>query len=319
MPTDRPVVLLASRVPAPFTAALAERYEIVGPLAPPFEGMDAAIAARVRAIVTMGTVGGNADAMARLPNLGLVCCVGSGYENVDVDAAHARGIAVTHSAGANADSVADVALGLLIASVRGFPAGLARIRDGSWRGNAARRTPFARGLRALRVGIYGLGAIGTCVARRVDACGSIVGYHGRRPHADVSYPYFATLHALAEWSDALVVTVRADASNRRAVDAGVLRALGPDGHVVNVARGSVIDEAALIAALAQGRLAGAGLDVFEHEPEVPDALLALPNVALTPHLGGATIEAQVAMQASVMRNLAAFFAGEPLPTPVHAR
>ena len=313
---DRPLVLLATRVPAPFAAALAEHYEVAGPFAPPFEGLDAGAATRVRAVVTMGTVGGSADAMARLPALGLVCCIGSGYENVDLDAARARGIAVTHSPGANADSVADVALGLLIASVRRFPAGVALIRTGAWRGNAARATPFVRGLAGLRVGVYGLGAIGMCVAQRVIACRAVVGYHGRRAHADVDYPFFSTLHALAAWADALVIAVRAQASNRHAVDASVLDALGPEGHVVNVARGSVIDEAALIAALAQGRLAGAGLDVFEHEPDVPDALLALPNVVLTPHLGGATIEAQAAMQALVMRNLAAFFAGTPLPTPV---
>jgi hydroxypyruvate reductase len=316
VPTDRPVVLLATRVPAPFAAALAERYDVVGPLAPPFAGLDGDSAAHVRALVTMGTVGGSAHAMARLPLLGLVCCIGSGYENVDLAAARARGIAVTHSPGANADSVADVALGLLIASVRRFPAGLALMRSGAWGGNAARSTPFVRGLAGLRVGIYGLGAIGMCVARRVIACRAVVGYHGRQPHADVAFPFFASLPALAQWSDALVIAVRADASNRHAVDATVLRALGPEAHIVNVARGSVIDEAALTAALAEGRLAGAGLDVFEHEPDVPDALLALPNVVLTPHLGGATIEAQAAMQALVLRNLEAFFAGAPLPTAV---
>ena len=165
-------------------------------------------------------------------------------------------------------------------------------------------------------GIYGLGAIGLRVARRVETCGAIVGYHGRAAHDGVDRAWFDTLGALAAWADALVVTVRADASNRHAVDAGILRALGPDGHVVNVARGSVIDEAALIDALAQGALAGAGLDVFEHEPDVPPALLALPNVALTPHLGGATRDAQSAMQALVLRNLADHFAGRPAPTPV---
>ena len=237
---------------------------------------------------------------------------------MDLEAAVARGIAVTHSPGANADSVADVALGLLIASVRRFAQGRALLDAGQWQGNAARAMPLVRGLGGSRVGIYGLGAIGGRVARRVEACGASVGYHGRHARAEVAYPYFATLRALAEWADALVVTVRADAGNRHAVDAALLDALGPDGHVVNVARGSVIDEAALIAALSQGRLAGAGLDVFEHEPAVPAALRALPNVVLTPHLGGGTLEAQGAMQALVLRNLAAFFAGEALPTPVTA-
>jgi glyoxylate reductase len=132
----------------------------------------------------------------------------------------------------------------------------------------------------------------------------------------VPYPFFPTLAGLAEWADALVVAVRADTATRHAVDDAVLRALGPHGHVVNIARGSVIDETALIAALRDGGIAGAGLDVFEHEPVVPAALATLPNVVLTPHLGGATIEAHAAMQALVLHNLAACFAGDPLPAAV---
>jgi len=289
-------------------------------LPPPFEAsvhaLGADIAARVRGLVTMGTVGASAGVIASLPALEIVACLGSGYEGVDRTAAAARGVVVTNSAGANADSVADVALGLLIASVRGFTQGRARIDSEGWKGNTAPRSPPAPGLLGLRVGIYGLGAIGACVARRVLACGSVVGYHGRRPHDEVDYRYFDTLTALADWASVLVVTVRAERENRHAVDASVLRALGREGHVVNVARGSVIDEAALIGALVDGSLAGAGLDVFEHEPDVPPALLALPNVVLTPHLGGATREAQAAMQAFVLRNLAAHFAGQPLPGAV---
>jgi len=305
---------------APLYARLAERYDVIGPLAVPFESsvrtLDTALAARVQALVTMGTVGASAPVMDSLPALALIACVGSGYERVDLAAARARGIAVTHSPAANADSVADVALGLLIASVRRFAQGRTLLDRGEWSGNAARTVPVVRGLAGMRVGIYGLGAIGARVAHRVLACGARVGYHGRRRHEEIDYPWFDTLVGLASWADALVVTVRADAANRHAVDAEVLRALGPDGHVVNVARGSVIDEAALIGALASGALAGAGLDVFEHEPQVPPALLALPNAALTPHLGGATQEAQAAMQDLVLRNLEAHFGGLPLPTPV---
>jgi len=223
---------------------------------------------------------------------------------------------VTHGAGANADSVADVALGLLIASVRQFARGRALIDSGQWQGNAARTMAITRGLTGLRVGVYGLGAIGMRLARRVLACGAAVAYHGRRRHDDVQFEWFDTLAGLAAWADALVVTVRAEASNRHAVDRDVLRALGREGHVVNVARGSVVDEAALIEALATGALAGAGLYVFEHEPQVPDRLRALPNVVLTPHLGGATLESRAAMQDLVLRNLAAHFAGQPLLTPV---
>jgi lactate dehydrogenase-like 2-hydroxyacid dehydrogenase len=319
-PDTRPAVLLAMKVSEALAHALAERYEVVGPLPGAFEAtlpdLDAQVAGRVRALVTMGTVGASAAAMDRLPQLGVVACLGSGYENVDLAAARARGIAVAHAPGANAESVADVALGLLIASVRQFGPGRVLIDSGAWRGNAGRALPLARGLMDLHVGIYGLGAIGSCVARRVAACGSIVAYHGRRRHDDVDHRWFDSLRALAEWSDALVISVRANAANRHAVDAGVLRALGAQGHVVNVARGSVIDEAALITALTEGTLGGAGLDVFEHEPDVPARLLALPNVVVTPHLGGATRDAQAAMQALLLRNLAAHFAGEPLVTPV---
>ena len=317
---DLPTVVVAMHLPRAFMAALAEGYEVVGPLSEPLEtrvqALPAAVAARVRALVTMGTVGASDATMARLPQLGVIACTGSGYERVDLAAAAARGIVVTHSPAANADSVADVALGLLIASVRRFSQGRALLESGGWQGNAARSMPLSRGLRGLRVGIYGLGAIGERVAQRVIACGAVVGYHGRSRHPDAPHAYFPTLPGLAEWADALVVTVRAEAGNRHAVDEAVLRALGPDGHVVNISRGSVIDEAALVEALDEGSLAGAGLDVYEHEPDVPASLLRSPRAVLTPHLGGGTLEAQAAMQAMVLRNLAAFFAGEPVPTPV---
>jgi lactate dehydrogenase-like 2-hydroxyacid dehydrogenase len=143
-----------------------------------------------------------------------------------------------------------------------------------------------------------------------------IGYFNRNARADVSYAYFPTLLALATWADVLMIAVRADGGNRHTVNAEVLRALGTNGHVVNISRGSVIDESALIAALQEGVIAGAGLDVFEREPVVPDALRALANVALTPHIGGETDEASAAMHAMVLANLEAFFAGRPLPTPV---
>jgi len=143
-----------------------------------------------------------------------------------------------------------------------------------------------------------------------------VAYHNRKRRDDVDYRYFPALLDLALWADVLVIAVRADAGNHHAVDAGVLAALGANGHVVNIARGTVIDEAALVHALQSGAIAGAGLDVFEHEPAVPDELLAMPNVALTPHIAGGTLEAQAAMQDMVFANLEAFFAGRPVLTPV---
>jgi glyoxylate reductase len=315
-----PALLAAVGFPPSFLAGLAARYPVLGPFAQPVAAalreMPAHVRASIRALVTMGSARTGADLLEPLPALGLIAVTGSGYEGVDLAAAGARGIAVTHSPGASADSVADVALGLLIASIRRFSAGRVLIDSGDWAGNAARTFPVVRGLTGRRVGIYGLGLIGAKIARRIAACDATIGYHSRRARSDVGYRYFDTLHALAEWAEALVIAVRADASNRHAVDGGVLRALGPDAHVVNIARGSVIDEAALIAALRDGGLAGAGLDVYEHEPQVPDELRALANVVLTPHIGGGTLEAQAATQAMVLANLAAFFAGAPLPTPV---
>jgi hydroxypyruvate reductase len=318
--TSPPVVLLGARVPEAFMRQLASRFALLGPLASPFPENVARLprpdAERVRALITMGTVRTTRAAIAALPSLRLISCIGSGYEGVDLEAARERAIAVTHSPGANASAVADLALGLLIASVRQMFEGNAFLRRGDWKGNAAKRMALVDGLTGRRVGIYGLGAIGEKFARRAAACEMEVAYHNRRKRSDVPYAYHASLLDLAAWADALVVTVRADSENRHAVNAEVLAALGSKGHVVNIARGSVIDEAALIAALRTGVIAGAGLDVFEHEPAVPEELLGLANVALTPHIAGGTLEAQAAMQQMVLANLDAYFAGRPVLTPV---
>ncbi len=315
-----PSILLGMRVPGTFVQALARRGRVLGPPTASFPefvaAMPAADRASVRAIVTMGTVGATDATMAILPALGLVSCLGSGYEGVDLAAAHARRIVATHSPSANASAVADLALGLMIASVRRMFDANAFLHRGEWKGNASRRMPPVRGLTGRRVGIYGLGAIGERIALRAAAFEMEVAYHNRRPRTDVPYAYHATLLELATWADVLMVAVRAGDTNRHAVDAEVLAALGPTGHVVNIARGAVIDEAALIAALTDGGIEGAGLDVFEHEPDVPAALLALPNVALTPHIGGTSTDAQAAMEAMVLANLDAFLAGQAVPTPV---
>ncbi|MFI4904240.1 MAG: NAD(P)-dependent oxidoreductase [Burkholderiales bacterium] len=321
-PAHPAAVLLAATLPAALRDALAARYALAGPLSPPFAqavtAMPDAARAAVRAIVSIGSVAITRDVLAQFPALGLVCCIGSGHEGVDVAAAHARGVTVAHSPGANAASVAEVAMGLLIASVRGFRAEAARIENGGWRGNAQSRATLRHGLAGRRLGIYGMGAIGAAIARRARAFDMEVGYHNRRPRADDDTRYFDSLARLAAWCDALVVSVRAAEATRHTVDAEVLAALGADGHVVNIARGNVIDEAALIDALQRGVIAGAGLDVFEHEPAVPAALLALPGVVALPHIGGASREAQAAMQAMTLANLEAFFAGAPLPSPVAA-
>jgi lactate dehydrogenase-like 2-hydroxyacid dehydrogenase len=316
---EPPTVLLALQVGASFRADLESRYRVIGPPPMPSSDLMASLATgereRVRAVVTQGTTGFSRESIAKLPALGLVVALGSGYEGINVPAALERRIVVGHSPGANAATVADHAMGLLIASVREMFAANAYLQRGEWVARGRRRSG-ARGLTGRRVGIYGLGAIGEKVAQRCAAFEIEVGYHNRRRRDDVPYPYFASLPELAAWADVLMIAVRADAANRHTVNAEVLRALGPEGHVVNIARGFVIDEAALIEALSNRTIAGAGLDVFEHEPEVPAALRALPNVALTPHIAGDTREAFEACFRMALANVDAYFAGKPIPTPV---
>jgi lactate dehydrogenase-like 2-hydroxyacid dehydrogenase len=170
-------------------------------------------------------------------------------------------------------------------------------------------------MRGRRIGVYGMGEIGRKIAARAAAFETEVGYFSRSKH-DVPYQYFPSLEALADWCSVLMIAVRAGADTQHAVDAGILKRLGADGYVVNISRGSVIDQPALVAALADNTIAGAGLDVFEQEPHAPDALTALPNVVLTPHIGGHTLESHTAMQDCVIANLEAFFAGQPLPYQV---
>ena len=190
------------------------------------------------------------------------------------------------------------------------------VRSGGW--SSAKPSPMMRpqpGMRGRRVGVYGMGEIGRKIAARVAAFETEVGYFSRSQH-DVPYHYLPSLEALAEWCSVLMIAVRAGADTHHAVDAGILQKLGADGYVVNISRGSVIDQPALVAALADNTIAGAGLDVYEQEPHAPDALTAFPNVVLTPHIGGHTLESHAAMQDCVIANLEAFFAGKPLPYQV---
>ena len=317
-----PVILLATAIAPSLCDALATRCEVLGPLAgdSPFamqaRAMPVAQCVRVRAIISIGAVLIGGNTLALFPSLGLVCFTGSGYEGVDLAAARLRGIAIAHSGNANAGSVAELAVGLMIASVRGFREETLRLRNGEWSGVSGARPSVRRGLGGRRLGIYGMGAIGGEIAQRVLPFGMQIGYHNRRPIAGSAAVYCASLHELAQWCDVLMISVRADRTTRHAVNASVLDALGRDGHVINIARGSVVDETALADALARGAIAGAGLDVFENEPIVPPALLALPTLVALPHIGGASTQAREAMHAMVLANVDAFFADLPLPAPV---
>ncbi|MFH0299773.1 2-hydroxyacid dehydrogenase [Bradyrhizobium sp. 31Argb] len=311
-------VLIYSRFPKAQLQRFGERYELLNAAGKrPNEVFSAAELADIRALITAGGSGRlGADAMDMMPKLGAIICYGTGYDGIDLAAAAKRSIAVGNSPGANAASVADIAVTLMLAAVRRLPVADNYVRSGDWAG--AKPSPMMRpqaGMRGRKVGVYGMGEIGRKIAARVAAFETEVGYFSRSRH-DVPYQYFSSLEALADWCSVLMIAVRAGPDNNHAVNADILRRLGRDGFVVNISRGSVIDEAALVAALSDQIIAGAGLDVYATEPHAPDALTALPNVVLTPHIGGHTLESHVAMQDCVLADLDAFFAGKPLPYQV---
>jgi lactate dehydrogenase-like 2-hydroxyacid dehydrogenase len=267
-------------------------------------------------MITAGGTPLRSDAMDTLPSLQAIICYGTGYDGVDLAAAKKRGIAVGHSPAANAAAVADLAVTLMLAVTRRLIPADEFVRNGSWA--ASKPSPLLRALPGnpgRRVGVYGMGEIGRKIAARLSAFETEVGYFSRSRH-DLPYRYFESLEALSEWCSVLMIAVRASRDTHHVVNADILHKLGSDGYVVNIARGSVIDEAALVAALKDNVIAGAGLDVFEKEPHAPSALTAFPNVVLTPHVGGHTLESHVAMQDCVIANLDAFFAGRPLAYPV---
>ncbi|MGO3930860.1 2-hydroxyacid dehydrogenase [Rhodopseudomonas pseudopalustris] len=307
-------VLVFSRFAKSMLARFAEKFELLETGGKPAnEVFSAAELADVRALLTMGAQPLGRETLDALPSLGAIVCYGTGYDGVDLDAAAERKIAIGNSPAANASAVADLAMTLLLGLMRRLLPADAYLRGGGWSG--ARPSPLLRpprGLTNARVGVYGMGEIGRKIAARVAAFETDVAYHSRSRH-DVPYRYVGSLGELVEWCDVLLIAVRAGPDTERIIDAAMLKRLGADGVLVNISRGSVIDQPALIAALADKTIAGAGLDVFEREPYAPDALSEFPNVVLTPHIGGHTLEAHVAMQDCVIANLAAFFAGKPLP------
>ncbi|MCJ2123563.1 2-hydroxyacid dehydrogenase [Methylobacterium sp. J-077] len=272
------------------------------------------IGSRIRAIVTNGTTAIPASLIAALPNLGIICAQGAGYEGVDCDAAGARGIVITHGPGVNADCVADHALALLLAALRDVPRFDAAVRAGQWReGGTARPSAYGK-----RAGILGLGGIGRRIANRCAGFDMEIRYHSRRAVPDVAWTYMPSVEDLCAWADVLFVALPGGAATRHSVGRSAIAALGPAGFLVNVGRGTVVDTAALVEALGTGQLAGAGLDVIEGEPDVPAALRALPNVVLTPHIAGRSPEAMAAAIDQVVGNLTAFFAGTPVLSPIPA-
>lgn len=268
-------------------------------------------AAAVRALITAGDVGCSNELLSALPALGIIAINGVGLDKVDLSLAQARGVRVVRTPGALTDDVADLAVGLIIGLLRGIPAADGFVRQGLWKTG---RWPLAHKVTGRRFGILGLGEIGSAIGHRLAAFGKIA-YSGPR-QKPVPYAFHPHVADLARASDVLVISCPANAATRHIVSASVLDALGPEGILVNVARGSIVDEAALLSALAEGRLRGAALDVFENEPHVPDALRRSPQVVLTPHIASATVETRARMAELILESLDAFMSGAPLSSAV---
>jgi hydroxypyruvate reductase len=309
---DKHRVLLNGRLLPGVEARLAADYDLhrlAGERDP--HAFLAAHGAEFVALVTSAGVGADAALIDALPELRVISNFGVGLDRIDLAAAARRGIAVGYTPDVLNDCVADLAFALMLDVARGVSAGDRFVRRGDWPGGGF---PLGRRVCGARLGIVGLGRIGRTIARRADGFEMDVRYHSRRTVNGVPWRHEPELAALARWADYLVVITAGGEGTRHLIDAGVLDALGPDGFLINVARGSVVDEAALVCALAEGRIAGAALDVFEREPDVPAELFALDNVVLVPHIASATRETRDAMGERVLDNLRAFFAGGPMPS-----
>jgi hydroxypyruvate reductase len=309
----KPEILVQLPIFAPTLAALEQQYVVHKLwLAPDRDAFLKAVAPRVRALVTTGLAGCDVATMEALPRLEIIASFGSPRFTLDVAAARARGIVCTRTPDAITESVADLALGLMIDVMRRIAAGDRFIRAGGWEKGLARP---GNEVRNKRCGIVGYGAIGQGVARRAAAFDMPVCYFGPNKKESAN-AYYSDLVAMAKAVDVLVVSCPLTPQTQNLVDAKVLDALGPEGFLVNVARGPVVNEQALIAALREKRIAGAGLDVFWDEPRVPAALMAMDNVVLVPHIGSSTLEVRVERGRKVLENLQAHFAGQPVPYPI---
>ena len=312
---SRPRILQAGRLMPELESALAEQFDRVGlwnesdPKA-----FLATQGASFQALVTSKN-GADGALMDALPNIKAIAHFGVGYDTVDVAAAAKRGIPVSNTPDVLNDCVADVAIGLLIDAARGLSASDRFVRRGDW---LKGQFPLTTRVSGKKLGIVGLGRIGQAIAKRALGFDMEIRYHSRRPVAGVAFAHEPSLVNLAEWCDFLLVMVSGGPATRHLVSADVIRALGPRGYLINVSRGTVVDEAALVDALVNHRIAGAGLDVFEDEPRVPDALKALDNVVLLPHIASGTKETRQAMADLVLANLHSIFKQGRLVTPVPA-
>ncbi|MES2186753.1 MAG: 2-hydroxyacid dehydrogenase [Pseudomonadota bacterium] len=292
-------------------ARLAAQYDTTH-LPPAGTARDAFLAERgsdFEALATSARVGADAKLIAALPKLRVISSLGVGIDTIDLDAARAHGVAVGYTPDVLNDCVADTAFALLMDVARGASAADRFVRRGDW---LKGQFPMTTRVSGKRLGILGMGRIGRVIARRASGFDMEVRYHNRSALTDVDYGYASTLKELAQWADFLVIASAGGAETRGLVSRDILDALGPQGYLINISRGTVVDETALVDALVHKRIAGAGLDVFEREPQVPEALFGLDNVVLLPHLASNTHETRADMARRVEDNLAAYFAGKPL-------
>ncbi len=311
---QRPELLLLRDYPEAMMRALEADYIVHRYFAAENkEIMIAATAERVRGIVTGSQIATPRSLIERFPKLEIIACFGVGVDPIDVGYAHERGIVVTNTPDVLVADVADMGVTLLLAASRQIVKGDRFVREGRWLGGIMN---FTHRVNGKRVGIVGCGRIGGTVARRLEAFDMKIAYHGPSNKLHPRYRYYPDLVAMARDVDFLVLTCPGGPATRHIVNERVLNALGADGILVNIARGSVVDEAALVAALREGRIRGAGLDVYADEPRAPTALLDLDNVVLSPHQSSATHETRAAMGECTLANLRAHFSGQPVPNPV---
>jgi hydroxypyruvate reductase len=311
---QRPELILLRDYPEAMMRALSARYVVHRYFdAADKDSLVADVGDRVRGIVTGSSIPTPRGLIERFPRAEIIACFGVGVDPIDVDYARSRGIVVTNTPDVLVEDVADMGVVLLLAASRQIVRGDRFVREGRW---LAGIMNFTHRVNGGRVGIVGLGRIGCAVARRLEAFGMAVAYHGPRDKQHPRYRYYADLAALARDVGFLVLTCPGGPATRHLVGREVLAALGPEGILVNIARGSVVDESALIAALQRRVIRAAGLDVYADEPRVPPPLFDLDNVVLSPHQSSATHETRAAMGECTLANLRAYFDGQPVPNPV---
>lgn len=310
---SKPEILVVAKMWPPYMQALQAEFVVHDRTYETDPAAFAQVAPRIRAIAGGGESQVTRALLEQLPALEVISVFGVGYDRYDVAAARERRIPITNTPDVLTDDVADMGMSLMLALARGVPQADKFVRAGKWLSGPM---PLMRKVSGARLGIVGLGRIGSAIARRAEGFGMRIAYTSRSPKTECAYTYFPTPAALAAEVDFLMVITPGGAGTRGLINAEVLAALGSKGYLINVARGTVVDQTALIAALQNGVIAGAALDVFEDEPNVPEALFAMDNVVLTPHIASATWQTRRAMADLALGNLQAHFAGQPLLTPI---